>query len=263
LKNKADSPPPAENAAIILFSGSRAEFRGCRFFAVRETSVRPAVIRWLENRREELPEIALSNGRMQFTNCIFERVGECIDCRRRGAIALDLKNCLLLETGGLLHFGHQPELDEPISLHLARLTMHKTGSLLNCRFSTSENPPGEIAVEAENCVFSPRKNVPLLAFDGLEPPQSLLRNIRWSGSGSLVEADTAVGAWKPSSGRWEPLDDTTLAIAGLVRSRLEFAEDAGNDENTVSSGLLLHWQAPLPTADPPGVDAESLPRGAK
>jgi eukaryotic-like serine/threonine-protein kinase len=262
LKNKVESHPSAENAAIILFSGSRAEFRGCRFFAAKETSVRPAVIRWLENRREP-SEIALSNGRLQFTNCIFERVGECSAARRRGATALDLKSCLLLETGGLLRLDHQPDLDEPISLHLAQLTMHKTGPLLNCQCSTSENPPGEIAVEAENCVFSPRKNVPLLAFEGLEPPQSLLRNIRWTGSGSLVEADTAVGAWKPPSSRWEPLDDTPLSIAGLVRSRLEFAEDAENDENPVPSGLLLHWQAPLPTADPPGIDAESLPRGAK
>jgi hypothetical protein len=242
--------------ALVRFSGDRAEFRGCRFLAARGTRQRPAAIRWTDGELGEASPVALPNGRVQWTNCVFRRVGECLDCRRRGAIALDAKNCLALETGDLVRFGRRPELDEPISLRLARLTMQKTGALVSMSVSPSESSPGEIDLEAENCVFAPRKGVPLLAFDGVEPPDAMLRNIRWSGSSSLVEVETPVAAWKPSAGRWETLDDSTLAIAGLVRSPLSFAAISGE-----TAGRLLDWQAPLPTADPPGADAESLPRG--
>ncbi len=258
---------PNAGAAMILYAGSRAEFRGCRFIAAKEASVRPAVICWTNGAGKE--KIALPSGGLQFTNCIFHGVGTAIDSRRRGAIALNLQNCLLQEMDGLLHLDRQPELDEPLSLHLTKLTMQKTGPLLNCRLSPSEKPPGEIAVQAESCVFSPRKNEPLLAFEGNEPPGALLRNIRWDGTGSLVAAETAVGAWKTPAERWEPLDDSTLAIAGMVRSRLEFAEDlekggekAVDNADPAQSARLLRWQAPQPTLDPPGVDGDLLPKGS-
>jgi serine/threonine protein kinase len=255
-KDASDAAGENDESALVRFSGDRADFRGCRFLTARVTRQRPAAIRWTDGELGDASAVALPNGRVQWTNCVFRRVDECLDCRRRGAIALDAKNCLALETSDLLRLGRRPELDEPISLRLARLTMQKTGSLVSMSASPSESSPGEIDVEAENCVFAPRKGVPLMAFDGVEPPAALLRNIRWSGSSSLVEVETPVAAWKPSAGQWETLDDSTLAIAGLVRSPLRFAEIS--DEK---AGRLLDWQAPLPTADPPGADAESLPRG--
>jgi serine/threonine protein kinase len=248
-----------DNAAMILYAGSRADFRGCRFFTAKEVSAQPVVVCWTNTQNKE-SNLALPSGRMLFSNCIFHRVGVALDCRRRGAIALDMKNCLLSETSALLQLNHQPELDEPIHLNVTQLTMHTTGPLFAC-LSSSEKSPGEFAVQAENCVFSLRKGEPLVAFEGVEPPDALLRNIRWDGASSLVAEETSVCGWKTPGNAWEALDDSTLSIAGLVRSRLEFAENAEKADNPAQSARLLHWQAPLPTLDAPGVELEMLPKG--
>jgi eukaryotic-like serine/threonine-protein kinase len=260
---KGDS---SESAAILLYSGSRADFRGCRFFTAKGTSARPSVLRWT-NLQSDSSKIDLPSGRLQFANCVFHRVGAGIDCRRRGAICLDLNNFLLFETSGLFLINHQHELDEPITINLARFTMLQSGPLFYCKRGQSENTPGEIAIQAENCVFSLQQYEPLLAFEGVDPPDVLLRNIRWNGSDSLLSVETPVIASKTPADHWETLDDTTLSIAGLVRSRLEFASSFKDGAETsdsldypAQSARLLNWQAPLPTSDPPGVDGEALPR---
>jgi hypothetical protein len=251
----------SNDAALLRYSGSRAAFRGCRFFSAHSTPLHPIVVLWHDGKTDPAT-IALPSGRLEFVNCVFHCVGAAIDCRRPGAIALDLKNCLALETADLLHVDHTPKLDEAISLTLSQVTLRETGSLLSCRRESIDAPAGEITVEADNCVFAPRSGQPLLAFEGAEPPDAVLRNVRWNGTASLLADHAAAIAWKPSGGRWEPLDDSTLAIAGLVRSPLEFAKKPAPADDPARSARLLHWQAPLPTVDPPGADLHSLPSAA-
>ena len=48
-----------------------------------------------------------------------------------------------------------------------------------------------------------------------------------------------------------------VSMAGLVRSEVEFA---GGVEAGPSASRATRWQAPLQSADPPGVDVDALPR---
>ncbi|MBN2295704.1 MAG: hypothetical protein JXM70_24950, partial [Pirellulales bacterium] len=55
----------------------------------------------------------------------------------------------------------------------------------------------------------------------------------------------------------QELDDASVAIAGLVRGKAQFAAaaDAG-----IWANRLTDWQAPLKSSEPPGVDVSLLPK---
>ena len=67
---------------------------------------------------------------------------------------------------------------------------------------------------------------------------------------------TAVAAWRDPHGVQRPLGDANVSIAGLVRSRIEFA---GGDPSDPAANQLIRWQAPLRSPDPPGIDPAELP----
>jgi hypothetical protein len=52
------------------------------------------------------------------------------------------------------------------------------------------------------------------------------------------------------------VDESSLAIAGLVRSAVGFA---GQSTGEPAASRLIRWQAPLQSADPPGIDPAPLP----
>ena len=81
-----------------------------------------------------------------------------------------------------------------------------------------------------------------------------IRRIRRQGS--LVSPETAVAAWRDPHGVQRPLGDANVSIAGLVRSRIEFA---GGDPSDPAANQLIRWQAPLRSPDPPGIDPAELP----
>jgi hypothetical protein len=66
-----------------------------------------------------------------------------------------------------------------------------------------------------------------------------------------------VAAWRQADGSTQPLSDAELAIEGLVRSRVEFAGAAASG---VEASRVLRWQAPLQSAEAPGVDPARLSR---
>ena len=136
--------------------------------------------------------------------------------------------------------------------------MRGGGPLLECLLPRVEQQPGEIAVLATACAFVPDAGVPLVRLTGAELPERLLGAMRWSGQGSLVPPHTAIIAWRGSDGRDETVDESALAIAGLVRSEVGFAGAASGDP---AASRLMRWQAPLQSADPPGIDPAPLPSG--
>jgi hypothetical protein len=81
--------------------------------------------------------------------------------------------------------------------------------------------------------------------------------LRWSGQGSLVSPPTPMIAWLNPDGEEQPLDESSLSIAGLVRSEVVFVGDASPNP---AANRLIRWQAPLQSANPPGIDAECLPQ---
>jgi hypothetical protein len=163
---------------------------------------------------------------------------------------------LHLDAWTLVRLDHCPRADEPISIVLGQVTSRGGGPLLECLIPNAEPQPGEINVLATACAFVPQPDVPLMRLTGVELPERLLAAIRWSGQGSLVGPHVAMIAWQGPDGRQQALDESSLSVAGLVRSEVQFAGEASSGDPAASR--LIRWQAPLQSADPPGIDPTPL-----
>jgi hypothetical protein len=187
---------------------------------------------------------------------LFRGVGVGIDCRTVGAVRIELKNTLRLGGGPLLRLDHCPLADEPVSVVLEQVTLRGGGPLAECLLPHVVEQPGEIGVLATACAFVPEPGVPLVRVSGAEMPLALLGSIRWAGQGSLLAPQTPMIVWRGPDGRQRMVDESSLSIAGLVRSAVGFAGQPGADP---AASRLTRWQAPLQSADPPGIDPAPLP----
>ena len=252
--------PKTAEPALVQLLASRAEFRGCRFQCDEKGFMPISAIRWVHPAQAEKTETSLPNGRLQLTDCLLHRVGVGVDCRTAGALAIELQNTLHLDAGPLVRLDHCPQSDEPVSIVLGQVTLRGGGPLLECLVPRIEEQPGEITVLATACALVPEPGVPLVRVTGAEMPERLLTAVRWSGQGSLVTPRTPIIAWRGPDGRQQAVDESSLSIAGLVRSEVGFAGEASNDP---AASRLIRWQAPLQSADPPGIDPGAIPNGGR
>ncbi|MBU4398550.1 MAG: protein kinase [Planctomycetes bacterium] len=261
--------PPSENggrgaeAALVRLLAGGAEFHGCRFQA--ETGLIPvSAIRWIHPAAMEESETSLPSGRIVLTDCLLDGVEAGIDCRTVGALGIQLTNTLHLGPGPLVQLDHCPRPDESVSLALSQVTLRGGGPLLECfiadiaDITDAKRQPGEISVLATACVFAPEQGRPLVRVHSVDAPRRFLDCLRWTGQGSLVAPLVPILAWRGPDARQRVVDESALTIAGLVRSEVGFADAATSDP---SSSRIIHWQAPLQTADPPGIDPSRLPAG--
>jgi eukaryotic-like serine/threonine-protein kinase len=248
---KTGDPP----AAVIQLRAARIAFHGCRFQAGPTATTLPAAIAWTHPTDAQAGALSLPSGRVQLSDCVLQRVSAGIDCRTAGALTVDLNNTLFLGSGPLVRLDHCPGGDEPVLLNVAQVTLRGSGPLLECRYPQIEVQPGEIAIQATGSVFAPAANMPLVRFSGSDDPERLLQNLRWTGQGSLVTPATAIAAWQGSQGSPKTLDDALVSIAGLVRSEVVFA---GGVQAGPAASRAQRWQAPLQSADPPGIDPKPL-----
>jgi hypothetical protein len=213
-------------------------------------------VRWTHPPDPAVADATLSSGRLAFSDCVVYGLGAAVECHTLGARAVELANVLHAASGPLVRLDHCPEPDEPLRLSLARVTLREAGPVLECRYEHAAEPAGEIVVEALRCVLAPAAGAPLLLFDGPRAPGALLGDLRWEGRGSLVVPETPVAVWRGPDGRSRRLDQIEVSIAGLVRSRVEFA---GRTSSAAAESLAVRWQAPLATSGPPGIDPSLLP----
>ena len=216
----------------------------------------PAAIVWTHPADAQTAATSLPSGRVQLSDCVLERVSAGLDCRTAGAVAIDFGNTLFLGGGPLVRLDHCPGGDEPVLLGVSRVTLRGSGPLLECRYQRIAAQPGEIAVQAVDSVFAPAASMPLVRFAGPDEPERLLENVRWTGQGSLVTPAAAIAAWQPPHQSPKTLDDAMVSIAGLVRSEVGFA---GAAQAGPAASRADRWQAPLQSADPPGIDPRLLP----
>jgi hypothetical protein len=144
---------------------------------------------------------------------------------------------------------------------MEQVTLRGTGPLLQCDCGTlasqpEETPPGEISVQAAGCVFAPASGRALLLLEGANSPQGTLKGVKWTGQGALVLPESPIAAWQRADGAEQTLDESAVSMAGLVRSAVSFAGDA---KDVPAGSKAVRWQAPLQSADPPGVDTDALP----
>jgi hypothetical protein len=118
-----------------------------------------------------------------------------------------------------------------------------------------EEQPGEIAILSTACAFAPAPGEPLVRLMGnLGKPAT--GNLRWTGQGSLAAPGVPIVTWLGPDGHGETVDESSLSIAGLVRSEVGFAGAASRD---AAMSRIVRWQAPLQSANPPGIDPALLP----
>ena len=199
--------------------------------------------------------MSLPSGRLQLSNCVLRSVGAGVDCRTLGALAVELANTLQLGGGPLVRLDHCPRPDEPVLISLEQVTLRGGGPVLECRYEGIGGEAGEISIRAVRCAFVPRPGEALLLFSGPDPPQRMLGSIGWTGQGSLVSPQAVIAAWRGPDGQEQALDDASVSIAGLVRSRVNFAGEANS---APAASRITRWQAPLQSTDPPDRRATSI-----
>ncbi len=245
------SPPPTEEAIVHVLA-ARAEFQGCTFRGTDAGTRLPVAVRWTYAPRPTEAAVSFFSGQLQLSDCVLVRVAAAVSCRIVGTPAVEMANVLHLGSGPLVQLDHCPAADEPVLVGLSNVTLRGAGPLLECRYRRIPDPPGGISIHADGCVLVTRPQTPLLRFVGPDRPERLLNKIQWNGQGSLVLPDALIAGWEPPGGALHVVDDAVASIAGLVRSKVQFAGAA--DAGPLAS-RIVRWQAPLRSPDPPGIDA--------
>jgi len=140
---------------------------------------------------------------------------------------------------------------------LRHTTLRQTGAVLQLDHSDGIAKPGTISIETDLCVFDPRSGEALLAFVGSQPPESVVRAIYWTGEGAVVTPQTLTAQWRNIEGETAELNDAAFSIAGVARGPVQFA---GKPQPDPAANEAQRWQAPFPTPQAPGIQAEFLPR---
>jgi serine/threonine protein kinase len=247
---------PASMAVMIRLEAGGAEFCGCRFYAATGVGRRPIAICWTHPVARSDAALVLPSGRVRLTDCIFRDVETGIDCHTLGTTAVEIGNTLYLGHGALMRVDHCPTPDESLVLAITRLTLRESGPLWECSYGNIPTQPGSISIRASQCALLPAADSPLLRFLGRQSPERLLENTRWTGQDSLVGPKTPTAAWYPPAAAAQILDDSAVAIEGLVRSEVGFA---GNAQSEAAASRIIRWQVPLHSPDPPGLNPDTLP----
>jgi len=241
--------------SFVHLRANRAAFRGCTFRGARESGYNAeadaaiSAIRW--SRASDSDDgAALARRQLHLADCMFSGLAAAVDCEAGVATDIEIVNTLHVFGGPLLRCDRPPAPETPLTLVLSQATLRESGPLLECRVGAESHPPGEIAVVSTACVFMPRPGEPLVRCTGAASLGSCPFALRWSGQGSLIAPDSAVFALADTQGREQPIDESSLSIAGLVRGEVGFAGPASSDP---AASRALRWQAPLRSASPPGI----------
>lgn len=249
------SAAPDEMPAMLRIEAGRVRFRRCTFQAASGQARAPAALRWVFP--VDRGGLGLPTGKLVLTDCVFHRVASAIDAQTAAGLAIECDNLLHLGPGPLVSLDHAPAAGESVSLALRSVTCRQSGPLLKISDPAAIEKPGAISIDARLSVFEPRAGEPLLLLTGPQAPGGLAKAIYWTGEGALVSPEARIAIWHRPSGERMELNDAAFSIAGLVRSPVQFA---GAAEPVLESNAAQRWQAPLPSADAPGIRAASLPQ---
>ena len=242
------------NSAMILVESQAIEFRGCSFSSAEETA--PIAIAW--SGADDAPSGL--HGELTLRDCVFSGVAAVIDCQGTSALSVEMTNSLCLAAGPVVRLHRAPKSDEALSISLDHLTTRGDCSVLECRYSRLDDPLGTITICVTDSALDTNPRGGLLILAGGQRPDRLLSTIAWNGQGSLVPPHTAVALWRSGARKQQILSEDQLAVAGLVRSHVEFS---GSAAGPASASRVTRWQVPLRSDDPPGANTNSLYLPAK
>lgn len=259
FENIAFVPPPLvagepvgdEVRPLVRMGAARVSFHRCLFRGGANARTTRAV-EWAGS--DSPKQQSLPSGQVTFRDCVIEGVESAVVAAAPGALGVEMENVLYLGRSAMVVLPFGPTPDAPVAIRLAQTTLRDCGPLVHCTWEGEY--PGSLSVRAVGCVLVPREETPLLVFRGSMRPDLVLRNVLWSGEGTILGVKTPVVAWEHGPDQIEPLDDADASMAGLVRSQVDFAATAGEGP---AGSQVVRWQAPLRSPDPPGADAARLP----
>jgi hypothetical protein len=268
---RSDDPQPA---AMVRLCAGRADFHGCTFqprgteektpsgtggtsWGTQPKAALPVAIYWTHPANPDKAVLSLPSGRVRMSNCVFRGVAAALDCHTLGALGIELVNGLHLGPGPLVRLDHAPTADEPVRITVSQVTVRDASAFLQCRCERHNSDPGTISIEAIGSVLAPSAGDALLLLTAPQSPAWPLKGMKWTGQGTLLVPEAAVALWRCPGKEDQWLDDSLISMAGLVRSSVEFAGPAKGPQ---TASRILRWQAPLQSADPPGVDVDVLPK---
>lgn len=255
-----ETPSDVTPPAMIELRSSSVTFRGCTFHDDTGQGAPPkTVVHWLfpDARLVADPaelQTTLHNGRVVFENCIFgNKTGTVLHAEVHAAVAMELRNVLHLGGGPMLFLETPPKPDEPWRIQAEHVTLRESGPFWACRYRVTRS--GRVRIEVNDSVFAPKGTQPLLLFVGENDPESIFRQIDWTGRGTLVKETTPTAIWQDLLGNRESMSDVEASIEGLSRSPIEFVAPA---DNTPGSSILESGTAPITTDTQPGIEVKGF-----
>ncbi len=241
--------PGTQNSALLILRMESARFVGCRFRAFGKHAA--TAIRWQGAIVGGLA--TLPTGHLEINRSVLENVTG-VQVQTYGVMSVRTTGTLHLGPGPLVQLNRCPGADEPLAINLERSTLRGASAVLECSYRRVEANPAAVLLESRDSVFAGQGA--LLTFAGPDPSEDWLPAFRWRGQGSVLEDSMAEIRWFDPEGQERPLKYNRLSIEGLVRSALEFAGPPGAGP---SASRLTRCQAPLRSAELPGIQGGSLP----
>jgi len=177
--------------------------------------------------------------------------------------SIEFTNCLWLGMGPLVGVASPGTGSAERRIRCRHTTCRTTGPVFLWGPPGPESAAGRWTIDARDCVFELVEEEPALIELTCEPGGDAWWNgrLRITGQGSLVSPLAAAARRRelvdPHAPESRALDETELAIEGLVETRLEFA---GPPSTVPHDSALLAFAAPRRTSRPPGIDAVKLPQ---
>ncbi|VAX38314.1 hypothetical protein MNBD_PLANCTO02-16, partial [hydrothermal vent metagenome] len=169
------------------------------------------------------------------------------------------KNCLKTGRGSFLVLGHPPKKGKVVQYRLNRVTLRDATALLETGFTSQDHQMGQTVVEMNQSVFQlNKKEGTLFLFSSREFPKQWVGKYEVTGEGTLAGNNLSIAKWyETTTKKKRELDSQNMPLEGLVGGVFQFA---GDDINQPDDCVVKKWQAPLRSAQPPGINAKHLPQ---
>lgn len=252
---RSDAPLLSLEAQSVAFEHSRIAADGPLSEAPRDAEpgravpAAPACIAW-----RMVDPGDRQGGDVVLRDCVLAGPGPTLhaaDVPRR----VEFSNCLRLGPGSLIELGMPPGGRRSVGIHLIHTTCRGATSLLRLAFSDPVGRPGQIIVEARDCVFDlPPAAGGLLEVVGRSDERATwLQRIRITGEGSIAPPGVRMVATGPADGSG---DAPQAAVEGILTGGYQFVGEA---TAVPADSEVGEWDAPRRTPQPPGIMAGSLP----
>ncbi len=171
---------------------------------------------------------------------------------------VECTNLLKLGGGPLIHLATGVGPGRTLNVQLAAVTCRQAGGLVRWRVPDGHDKPGEVLIEATDCVFDLAQNAtPLLEFAGRSFRPDWPRSLKLTGEGSLARlGPVAVGWIDLTTGQERALDGTLAQIDGLLAAPFSFHGPATTNP---ADSEISTFDAPRRGSLPPGIRPGDLP----